>query len=39
MVVLVVQIIQELKYFASSERKKTNEYYFKTGPGQYSEHD
>jgi 3-methyladenine DNA glycosylase AlkD len=36
---LVVQIIQELKSFASSERKKTNEYFFKTGKGQYSEHD
>ncbi len=33
------KIIEELKTFANSERKKTNEWFFKTGPGEYSEHD
>ncbi|MDC9727190.1 MAG: DNA alkylation repair protein [Candidatus Thioglobus sp.] len=33
------EIIDELKTYASTERKKINEWFFKTGPGQYSEHD
>jgi 3-methyladenine DNA glycosylase AlkD len=32
-------IIDELKSFATEDRRKTNERFFKTGPGQYSEHD
>ncbi len=33
------EIIDELKTYASNERKKTNEWFFKTGKGEYSEHD
>ncbi len=33
------EIITQLKSLASDSRKKSNETYFKTGPGQYSEHD
>jgi len=33
------EVIAQLKSFATIERKKQNEYYFKTGPGQYSEFD
>lgn len=32
-------ILKELKKFASSERKKANEWFFKTGKGQYGEGD
>jgi 3-methyladenine DNA glycosylase AlkD len=32
-------IIDELKSFANEDRRKTNESFFKTGKGQYSEHD
>ena len=32
-------IIDELKSFATEDRRKTNEWFFKTGKGQYSEHD
>ena len=32
-------IIKKLKSFATPERKKTNEWFFKTGKGEYSEHD
>jgi 3-methyladenine DNA glycosylase AlkD len=32
-------IIDELKSFATEDRRKINERFFKTGPGQYSEHD
>jgi 3-methyladenine DNA glycosylase AlkD len=32
-------IIDELKSFATEDRRKTNEWFFKTGPGEYSEHD
>ena len=35
----VDKVIQELKSFASIERKKTNEWFFKTGKGEYSEFD
>ena len=35
----VEEIIDELKTYASSERKKTNEWFFKTGKGEYSEFD
>ena len=35
----VQEVIAQLKSFATIERKKQNEYYFKTGPGQYSEFD
>ena len=35
----VDKVIQELKSFANDERKKTNEWFFKTGKGEYSEHD
>jgi 3-methyladenine DNA glycosylase AlkD len=33
------EVITQLKSFATAERKKQNEYYFKTGAGQYSEFD
>jgi 3-methyladenine DNA glycosylase AlkD len=33
------EVITQLKSFATYERKKKNEYYFKTGAGQYSEFD
>ena len=33
------EVITQLKSFATDERKATNEWFFKTGPGQYSEHD
>lgn len=33
------RIIDELKTFASQERKKTNMWFFKTGKGEYSEFD
>lgn len=33
------QIINELKSYASEDRRKTNEWFFKTGEGEYSEHD
>lgn len=33
------EIIDELKTYATAERKTANEWFFKTGPGQYSEHD
>ncbi|MDC0407665.1 DNA alkylation repair protein [Candidatus Thioglobus sp.] len=33
------EVIVQLQSFANLERKKTNERFFKTGPGQYSEHD
>ncbi|HIM58299.1 MAG TPA: DNA alkylation repair protein [Gammaproteobacteria bacterium] len=33
------EVIAQLKSFASESRKKSNAYYFKTGPGQYSEFD
>lgn len=33
------KVIAQLKSFATIERKKQNEHYFKTGPGQYSEFD
>ena len=33
------QIINELKSYASEDRRKTNEWFFKTGQGEYSEHD
>ncbi len=32
-------LIKELKKYSSPERKKSNEWFFKTGPGQYSEGD
>lgn len=32
-------IIKTLESFATPERKKTNEWFFKTGKGEYSEHD
>ncbi|CAC9988488.1 probable DNA alkylation repair enzyme [uncultured Gammaproteobacteria bacterium] len=32
-------IIKKLKSFATPERKKTNEWFLKTGKGEYSEHD
>jgi hypothetical protein len=32
-------IIKALKFFATPERKKTNEWFFKTGKGEYSEFD
>ena len=32
-------IIDELKSFATEDRRKTNEWFFKTGPGEYSDHD
>ncbi len=32
-------IITQLNSFATAERKKQNQYYFKMGPGQYSEFD
>jgi len=32
-------IIDELKSFATEDRRKINERFFKTGPSQYSEHD
>ena len=32
-------IIDELKSFATEDRRKTNKWFFKTGPGEYSEHD
>lgn len=32
-------IIKKLKSFTTPERKKTNEWFFKTGKGEYSEHD
>ncbi len=35
----VEEIIDELKTYASNERKKTNEWFFKTGKGEYSEFD
>jgi len=33
------EVITQLKSFATAERKATNEWFFKTGPGQYSVHD
>ena len=33
------EVIAQLKSFANLERKKINEKFFKTGPGQYSEHE
>lgn len=33
------QLIKELKKYASAERKESNEWFFKTGPGQYGEGD
>lgn len=33
------QVISELSQYASPERKKTNEWFFKTGPGEYGEGD
>ncbi len=33
------EVIAQLKSFANLERKKTNQRFFKTGPGQYSEHE
>ena len=33
------EVIAQLKSFANLERKKINERFFKTGPGQYSEHE
>lgn len=33
------EVTAQLKSFATAERKKQNEYYFKTGVGQYSEFD
>lgn len=33
------KVIAQLKSFASDQRKKQNQYYFKTGAGQYAEHD
>ena len=30
---------KELRKYASPERKKDNEWYFKTGKGEYGEHD
>ena len=32
-------LIKELKKYSSPERKKSNEWFFKTGPGQYGEGD
>lgn len=32
-------IKKELHLFATDERKKTNEWFFKTGPGEYGSHD
>jgi len=32
-------LIKELKKYASSGRKKSNQWFFKTGPGQYGEGD
>lgn len=33
------EVITQLKSFASESRQKANQYYFKTGPGEYSEFD
>lgn len=33
------EIIDELKTYANTKRKKTNEWFFKTGKGEYSEYD
>ena len=33
------KVIAPLKSLATDERKMANEQFFKTGPGQYSEHD
>ena len=33
------EVIAQHKSFANLERKKTNQRFFKTGPGQYSEHE
>ncbi|MFC1721228.1 DNA alkylation repair protein [Patescibacteria group bacterium] len=33
------ELKKELKKYASTERKKTNEWFFKTGKGEYGEHD
>ncbi|WPE18623.1 DNA alkylation repair protein [Candidatus Thioglobus autotrophicus] len=33
------EVITQLKSFASDSRRKSNQYYFKTGPGEYSEFD
>jgi len=33
------EVITQLKSFATDERKVVNEWFFKTGPGQYSEYD
>ena len=33
------QIINELKTYASEDRRQTNQWFFKTGKGEYSEHD
>ncbi len=35
----VSQIERDLRKFASDKRKTTNEQFFKTGPGEYGEHD
>ncbi len=35
----VRQIKKELRQFATEKRKKTNEWFFKTGQGEYGEHD
>ncbi|MEN8252066.1 MAG: DNA alkylation repair protein [Patescibacteria group bacterium] len=35
----VTQIKKDLRQYASPERKKTNEWFFKTGKGEYGEHD
>ena len=33
------ELKKELRKYASAERKKTNEWFFKTGKGEYGEHD
>ncbi len=35
----LLQIKKDLRKFVSKKRKKTNEWFFKTGPGEYGEHD
>ena len=36
---MAVSLKKQLTHYANTERKKTNEWFFKTGKGEYSEHD
>lgn len=35
----IIQLKKDLRQYATKERKKTNEWFFKTGKGEYGEHD